>query len=73
MQYQYISCNHKPDINYEQENWRCKKLVVAIDKDRVRTRGLLLETDVRSENILSHLRDQEAHHIINDYTIDKVT
>lgn len=56
-----------------QENWRLKKLVVAIDKDRGRTRGMLLETDARNEAILGHLRNQESFEQINDYKIDKVT
>lgn len=58
---------------FEQENWRLKNLVVTIDKDRVRTRNLLLESDARNEAALVHMRDQEAFDQINDYKIDKVT
>lgn len=55
-----------------QENWRLKKLVLAIDKDRACSRSWLLETDERNENVLASLREQESHHIIYDYKIDKV-
>lgn len=65
--------NRIANTGCEQENWRLKKLVVEIDKDRVRTRGLLLETDERNEKILANLREQEAYQRINDYKIDKVT
>ena len=58
---------------HEQENWRLKKLVVAIDKDRARTKGLLVDSDERNESILANLRDQESYHMINDYKITKVT
>ncbi|XP_073393272.1 uncharacterized protein [Physcomitrium patens] len=56
-----------------QENWRLKKLVLAIDKDRACSRSWLLETDERNENVLASLREQESHHIIYDYKIDKLT
>lgn len=55
------------------ENWRLKKLVLAIDKDRACSRSWLLETDERNENVLASLREQESHHIIYDYKIDKLT
>ena len=50
-----------------------KKLVVAIDKDRVASKALLIETDERNEKRLAQLREQETHNQINDFKIDKVT